>query len=85
MSESQRWVIDAIEEHVASIELPDGKMIQLPASAVLPKGAKQGQIICVTFEVDAAATKSALERSAAQVKRGSEDSRKRDPGGDIGL
>lgn len=84
MSESQRWVIDAIEEHVASIELPDGKMIQLPAS-VLPKGAKQGQIICVTFEVDAAATKSARERSAAQVKRGSEDSRKRDPGGDIGL
>ena len=44
MSESQRWVIDAIEEHVASIELPDGKMIQLPAS-ILPKGAKRGQIV----------------------------------------
>ena len=84
MSEPQRWVIDAIEEHVASIELPDGKMIQLPVS-VLPKGAKQGQVVRVTFEVDAAATKQALEASAAQVKKGSEASKKRDAGGDIAL
>ena len=84
MSEPQRWVIDAIEEHVASIELPDGKMIQLPVS-VLPKGTKQGQVVRVTFEVDAAATKQALEASAAQVKKGSEASKKRDAGGDIAL
>jgi hypothetical protein len=84
MSEPQRWVIDAIEEHVASIELPDGAMIQLPVS-VLPKGAKQGQVLRVTFEADAAATKQALEASAAQVKKGSEASKKRDAGGDIAL
>jgi hypothetical protein len=84
MSEPQHWVIDAIEENAASIELPNGKMIQLPAS-LLPRGAKQGQILRVTFDVDAAATKQALERSAAQVKKGSEASKKRDPGGDIAL
>lgn len=84
MSEPQRWVIDAIEERVASMELPDGKMIQLPVST-LPKGAKPGQILRVTLEIDAAATKHALEQSAAQVKQGSEASRKRDPGGDIAL
>jgi hypothetical protein len=84
MSEPHHWVIDAIEERVASIELPDGKMVQLPAS-LLPSGAKPGQILRVTFEVDTAATQRALERSAAQVKKGSEASKKRDPGGDIAL
>jgi hypothetical protein len=84
MSEPQRWVIDAIEEGTASIELPGGKMVQLPAS-LLPKGAKAGQIVRVTMEMDAAATREALAQSAAQVKKGSDASRKRDPGGDVAL
>jgi hypothetical protein len=83
MSE-QHWMIDAIEEQLASIELPDGKMIQLPAS-ILPKGAKPGQLLRVTLEVDAAATKRALAESAAQVEKGREASKKRDPGGDVAL
>ena len=84
MSESQRWVIDAIEEGTASVEVPGGTMVQLPAS-ILPKGAKQGQVVRVSLEIDETATREALARSAAQVKKGSEASRKRDPGGDITL
>jgi hypothetical protein len=84
MSDVQRWVIDAIEEGVASIELPGGRMAHLPVS-VLPTGAKQGQILRVTIEVDQKATDRALEESAAQVKKGSDESRKRDRGGDIAL
>jgi hypothetical protein len=83
MSE-QHWMIDAIEEQLASIELPDGRMIQLTAS-VLPKSAKPGQLLRVTLEVDTAATKRALAESAAQVEKGRAASRKRDPGGDVAL
>ena len=84
MSDPQRWVIDTIEEGTASIELPDGEMVQLPAS-ILPKGAKPGLVLRATLEIDEAGTKEALARSAAQVKQGSEASKKRDPGGDITL
>ena len=84
MSDLQYWVIDAIEEDLASIELPEGRMAQLPVS-VLPKGAKPGQVLRVTIEVDQKATAHATAESAAQVKKGSDASRKRDPGGDIAL
>jgi hypothetical protein len=84
MSEGQRWVIDSIEESVAAVELSDGQVIHLPVK-LLPKGAKQGQVLRVTLEIDAAATKQALTESAAQVKKGRDASRKRDPGGDIAL
>jgi hypothetical protein len=84
MSEPQRWVIDAIEEQTASVELPDGKLVQLSTS-LLPKGAKAGQVLQVTFEIDTAATRQATAESAAQAKKGSEASKKRDPGGDITL
>ena len=81
---TQQWVVDLIEEGTASIELPDGKTISLPA-ALLPKGAHGGQILRVTIELDPEATKHALEASRAQVEKGSRASRKRDPGGDIVL
>ena len=76
------WVIDSIEEFVASIELDDGKMITVPQSQ-LPADAKQGDILRVTIEVDAVATKAALERSAAQVNKFRKQPN--DPGGDIRL
>lgn len=81
---TQQWVIDLIEEGSASIELPDGKLISLPSS-VLPSGARGGQILRVTIELDPDATKRALDASKAQVEKGSRASRKRDPGGDIVL
>ena len=79
-----RWVIDSIEEHVASIEVDAGQMITLPQS-LLPAGAKQGDVLRVSIELDPAATKQAMADSAAQVKKGMDASRKRDPGGDIKL
>lgn len=79
-----RWVIDSIEESSASIELDGGSMLQLNAS-LLPPGAKDGDVLRVTIELDPAATQQALDASARQVKRGRDASAKRDPGGDIVL
>ena len=94
-NEQQRWVVDSIEESVASIEVDGDRMITVPQS-LLPAGVKQGQVLAVrrersadgqrsvlTIEIDAAATKRALAASAAQVKKGSRQ--KNDPGGDIVL
>lgn len=94
-NEQQRWVVDSIEESVASIEVDGDRMITVPQS-LLPAGVKQGHVLSVrrersadgqrsvlTIEIDAAATKRALAASAAQVKKGSRQ--KNDPGGDIVL
>jgi hypothetical protein len=78
------WVIDSIEEQSASIEIEAGVTINIPA-AMLPPGAKSGDVVRVTIELDAAAKQDALARSAAQVKKGREMSRKLDPGGDVTL
>jgi hypothetical protein len=96
MSDSaHRWVIDSIEEFMASVEVDGKSMITVPQS-LLPSGAKQGHVLSVkrdvsadgkrsalTIEVDEAATKRALAESAAQVKKGARG--KNDPGGDITL
>jgi hypothetical protein len=83
-AQSQRWVVDEIEEQTASIELAGGKMISVPL-AILPAGVKSGDVLRATIEIDAHATSQALADSAAQVKRGSDASRRRDPGGDVVL
>jgi hypothetical protein len=96
MSDSaHRWVIDSIEEFMASVEVDGKSMITVPQS-LLPSGAKQGHVLSVkrdvsadgkrsalTIEVDEAATKRALAESAAQVKKGARG--KNDPVGDITL
>lgn len=79
-----RWVVDLIEEGSASIEIESGATINLPAK-LLPKGVKPGHVLRVTIEIDEAETKRAMDASAAQVKKASAESRKRDPGGDIVL
>jgi hypothetical protein len=83
-TQAQRWVIDSIEETVASIEVDGRAMITLP-HALLPAGAKEGHVLRVTIEIDEAGTKQAMDASAVQVKRGMDESRKRDKGGDIKL
>lgn len=96
MSDSaHRWVIDSIEESMASVEVDGKSMITVPQS-LLPSGAKPGHVLsvkrdvsadgmrtAVMIEVDEAATKRALAESAAQVKKGVKG--KKDPGGDITL
>ncbi len=81
---AQQWVVEAIEEKVASIEVEGAEGFHLPLSH-LPSGVKEGDILRVTIEVDTAATKKALDASAAQVKKGRDASAKRDSGGDIAL
>ncbi|MGH7621391.1 MAG: DUF3006 domain-containing protein [Gemmatimonadaceae bacterium] len=96
-SERQRWVVDVIEERMASIEVDGDKMITVPL-ATLPAGVKQGHVLVVlremsgdgkratlTIEIDEAATKTALAESAAQVESIRRKSAKRDPGGDVSL
>lgn len=83
MSE-HRWVVDAIEEKMASVEVDGDTMITVPAS-LLPKGVRSGHVLKVTILFDEDATQRAHEDSASQVKRGRDASRKRDPGGDIKL
>lgn len=95
--ERQRWVVDEIEERVASVEVEGGKMITVPL-ATLPTGVKQGHVLAVrrelsadgkratvTIEIDEAATEQALAASAAQVDAIRRQSAKRDPGGDVSL
>lgn len=93
--ETHSWAIDSIEEHVASVEVDGGAMVQLP-QWMLPSAAKEGEVLAVTHELSADGTKSTLEitldvegtrkareKSAkAPPKTGME---KVDPGGDIKL
>lgn len=90
-----QWAIDSIEEFVAAIEVDGKRMIQVP-QWLLPRGAKEGDVLAVTHDVaesgeesrlsivvDRDATRAARERSARQV---SESGRSpNDPGGDIKL
>jgi hypothetical protein len=78
------WVIDVLEGSEASLEIEAGRTISVPAS-MLPAGARHGDVLRVTIEVDPAATRQALERSAETVRKGREMSRKIDPGGDVQL
>jgi hypothetical protein len=90
-----RWVVDAIEESMVSVEVDGDRMITVPQS-LLPSDAKQGQVLRVTreiapdgkrstliIEVDEAATREALAASAAQTKKGTRQAN--DPGGDVVL
>jgi hypothetical protein len=92
---THRWVVDSIEESVASVEVDGHAMMTVPQS-LLPSRARQGHVLRVkreisadggrsvlTIELDEAATKRALDASAAQVKKGAKG--KNDPGGDITL
>lgn len=90
-----RWVVDSMEEAVASIEIDGKHTIQVP-TWLLPREAKGGDVLKVTHDVaesgdesrlsivvDRDATRAAMERSARQVAgRGRSPG---DPGGDIKL
>jgi DUF3006 family protein len=93
--QQHQWVVDSIEEGIASVEVDGGRMITVPLSA-LPAGTREGHVLRVqreqsgdgvrstlTIELDAAATQRALEESARQVAKTAKQ--KKDPGGDIVL
>lgn len=63
------WVIDQIENGIASIEVDGKRMITLPR-ALLPAGVKEGDVLRVTIAPDPAEQAKRLARSAAQVAKG---------------
>lgn len=90
-----RWVVDSMEEAAASIEIDGERTVQLP-KWLLPRGAREGDVLKVTHDVaksgeesrlsivvDRADTSAAMDRSARQV--GSTARSPGDPGGDIKL
>jgi len=89
------WIIDSIEERVAAIEVDGSAVVRLP-QWVLPRGAREGDVLAVSHELDADGERStlrialdreakeqALDRSRRQTRKGRKGAR--DPGGDITL
>ena len=82
------WVLDVIEDGVASIEV-DGRTVTPIPQWMLPEGAKEGDVLSVTherkegkstlvIETDPEAKKKMLDRSERQVSRKSKNDRGRD-------
>jgi len=63
------WVIDQIENGIASIEVDGDTNISIPR-ALLPKGAKEGDVLRVDIALDPAEQARLLAQSAAQVAKG---------------
>lgn len=86
------WVIDAIAEHVASIEIDGDAVVRLPLW-LLPRGARPGDVLAVSHELDAGGERSTLRiaidergRKAAMRKSSEQVARPvRDSKGDIAL
>lgn len=77
---SQLWVIDQIEERIASVEVDGRATVNIPLW-MLPHGVREGDVLRVTMVPDAAEQARRLERSRQQVTVKS----KNDPGGDVTL
>ena len=75
-----RFTIDRFEAQWAVLETPEGKTINYPRN-LLPKGAKEGDIIDLKIDIDQEATG---ERKT-NIKGIVDDLKKKDKGGDIQL
>jgi hypothetical protein len=63
------WVVDQIENGVASVEV-DGKTMTTVPLGMLPKGVREGDVLSVTISQDPAERARRLARSAAQISKG---------------
>ncbi len=63
------WVIDQIENGVASIEIDGRTTITVPRG-MLPGGAKEGDVLRVNIALDPAEQARRLAQSTAQVTKG---------------
>ena len=94
---THRWAVDGISDGVARIEEDGERMITVPAY-LLPAGVREAQVLqvtatagkdadtlVVTIAVDAEATADALAKSKATMSAAMNQSKKRDPGGDVAL
>jgi Protein of unknown function (DUF3006) len=78
-----RLSIDRFEgtnKQIAVLLTDDGTQINFP-KALLPKGAKSGDVLTFQIERDVEATKNV----ASETKRVQDELKKSDPGGDIKL
>ena len=78
-----RLSIDRFEgdkKQFAVLLTDDGTQVNFP-KALLPKGVKAGDILSLTFEKDAEATRDV----ARQTRAVQDDLKKSDPGGDVKL
>ena len=77
------WIVDVIEDGSASIEV-DGRSVTPIPQWLLPEGVREGDVLAVThdrregksallIETDPGAKKKALDKSAKQVARKSND------------
>ena len=77
------WIVDVIEDGSASIEV-DGRTVTPIPQWLLPEGVREGDVLSVThdrkegksallIETDPGAKKKALDKSAKQVARKSND------------
>lgn len=95
--EQHRWAVDRIEEHAAAVEVDGTEIVTLPRW-MLPREAREGDVLSVshelgeggrrsalTIEVDREATARAREASGEQVSRIRRASARRDRGGDVAL
>jgi len=72
--------IDRFEGNLAVLLTDDGTAINVPR-ALLPKGAKAGDILAVTIDRDAGATKQVSDKT----RKVQDQLKATDPGGDIKL
>lgn len=79
-SSGQVWVIDQIEEQIASVEVDSRAAVSIPMW-MLPRGVHEGDVLRVTIVPDPAEQARRLEQSRQQVAVKS----KGDPGGDVTL
>lgn len=63
------WVVDQIENGVASVEINGKSTVTIPA-AVLPRGVREGDVLRVTITTDPAELARRLAQSAAQIAKG---------------
>jgi hypothetical protein len=63
------WVVDQIENGVASVEIDGHTTSTVPAS-VLPRGVREGDVLRVTVTTDPAELARRLARSAEQIAKG---------------
>lgn len=63
------WVVDQIENGVASVEV-DGKTMTTVPLRVLPKGVSESDVLTVTISQDPEERARRLARSAAQISKG---------------
>jgi len=93
-TQRHRWILESVEEHVATIEVDGAATVRLPAW-VLPRGARPGDVLAVEHDqgedgrgstlriaLDAEGREGAMRRSREQVAEAGQAS---DAGGDISL